>query len=96
MPTVLLAIVQLLRFCTSPDDVARRQDGDLAKIDLAATEKHLGTLAVAAVDLAAPPTSPSTPGRPAVGPRGYPPNTLAVADLAGPPPRRRRPPRSPR
>lgn len=42
-PTVLLAIVQLLRFCTSPAYVARRQEGDLAKIDLAATKKHVGT-----------------------------------------------------
>ena len=54
MPTVLLAIVQLLQFCTSPNDEARRQDGDLAKFDLAVTEKLVGTLTVAAVDLAAP------------------------------------------
>lgn len=55
MPTVLLGKSLLPRFCTSRSYEARRQDGDLAKFDLAVTEKPLGTLAVAVVDLAALP-----------------------------------------
>ena len=61
-PTVLLGKVQLLRFCTSPAYVARRQGGDFVKIDLAATKKHLGTLAVVVVDLAALPPRRRPPG----------------------------------
>lgn len=89
-PTVLLGKVQLLRFCTSPAYVARRQGGDFVKIDLAATKKPTGTLAVAVVDLAAllPRRQPPR-GRPG-GLTGSHPNPRAVADLARPPPRRRR------
>ena len=54
-PTVLLGKSLLLRFCTSRSYEARRQDGDFAKIDLTVTKELLGTLAVAVVDLAAPP-----------------------------------------
>jgi hypothetical protein len=63
-PTVLSGKAQLLRFRTPRDDVDRRQDWDLAEIDLAATQKPLGTLAVAAVDLAALPPRRRPPDGP--------------------------------
>lgn len=88
--TILLRKVQLLQFCTSPFEVAPRQGGDLAEIDLAVAPEPGDTLTVAIVDLIVPLPHRRPPGHPRRA-AGWPwLNAHAVAGLLRPSLHRRR------